>query len=190
MRRTLSIEDMARLLAAAEGDTLTLLELLYASGARISEVVGLRWQDVDVLERSARLRGKGNKERLVPLGKPCLRALELARNGHRGGDKVIGVSRQAAWARLRRLGRRLGIALSPKDIRAAMARHLSDNGADIISIRDLLGHENVRTTSIYLETAEENLHEKLNLIRDSLAAVRGRRDTRRLRRTIGGLRLQ
>jgi len=84
----------------------------------------------------------------------------------------------------------LGIDLSPHDIRAAMARHLSDNGADVITIRDLLGHENVRTTSIYLETAEENLHEKLNLIRDSLAAVRGRRDTRRLRKTIGGLRLQ
>src|SRR3972149_281386 len=100
MRHGLTVDDMARLLAAAEGDTLTLLELLYASGARISEIVDLRWQDVDVLERSARLRGKGNKERLVPLRKTCLRALELARNGHRGGDKVIGVSRQAAWATL------------------------------------------------------------------------------------------
>jgi len=190
MRHGLTVDDMARLLAAAEDDTATLLELLYASGARISEVVGLRWQDVDLETRSVLLHGKGNKERVVPLGEPCLRALEATRDGHKGTASVIGVSRQAAWARLRRLGRRLGIDLSPHDIRAAMARHLSDNGADVITIRDLLGHESVRTTSIYLETAEENLHEKLNLIRDSLAAVRGRRDTRRLRKTIGGLRLQ
>src|SRR3989304_5658380 len=188
--RTLRVEDMARLLAAAEGDTLLLLEVLYASGARISEVVGLRWDDLDLETRSALLHGKGGKDRVVPLGIPCLRALALARDGQKPIDRVIGVSRQAAWARLRRLGRRLGIDLSPHDIRAAMARHLSDNGADVITIRDLLGPENVRATSIYLETAEENLHEKLNLIRDSLAAVRGRRDTRRLRKTIGGLRLQ
>ena len=119
-----------------------------------------------------------------------MRALEAARNGQMGADRVFPLSRQKAWAELRELGDRVGIELYPHLIRHAYAEHLSNNGADIISIRDLLGHESVRTTSIYLETAEENLHEKLNLIRDSLAAVRGRRDTRQLRKTIGGLRLQ
>src|SRR3990170_6875617 len=107
MRHGLTVDDMARLLAAAEGDTLLLLEVAYATGGRISEVVGLRWQDVDLETRSALLHGKGGKDRVVPLGEPCLRALEATRDGHKGTASVIGVSRQAAWARLRRLGRRL-----------------------------------------------------------------------------------
>src|SRR3989304_10272819 len=104
MRHGLTVDDMARLLAAAEDDTATLLELLYASGARISEVVGLRWQDGDLETRSVLLHGKGNKERVVPLGEPCLRALEATRDGHKGTASVIGVSRQAAGARLRPRG--------------------------------------------------------------------------------------
>ncbi|MGN5240365.1 MULTISPECIES: site-specific tyrosine recombinase XerD [unclassified Rhodococcus (in: high G+C Gram-positive bacteria)] len=140
-----------------------LLELLYSTGARISEAVGLDVDDVDSDARAVLLRGKGGKERLVPVGRPALAALDayLVRGrpvlaaGHtaalflnaRGGR----LSRQSAWQVLQTAAERAGVstAVSPHTLRHSFATHLLDGGADVRVVQELLGHASVTTTQIY-----------------------------------------
>ncbi|MCK0093563.1 site-specific tyrosine recombinase XerD [Rhodococcus sp. HNM0563] len=140
-----------------------LLELLYSTGARISEAVGLDVDDVDSDARAVLLRGKGGKERLVPVGRPALAALDayLVRGrpvlaaGHtaalflnaRGGR----LSRQSAWQVLQTAAERAGIstAVSPHTLRHSFATHLLEGGADVRVVQELLGHASVTTTQIY-----------------------------------------
>ncbi len=176
--KSLSLDEVLALLDGAGGDApsdgpLTLrnralLELLYSTGARISEAVGLDVDDVDTQERSVLLRGKGGKERLVPVGRPAVSALdaylvrgrpELARRGRglgtagaiflnaRGGR----LSRQSAWQVLQDAAERAGItaAVSPHTLRHSFATHLLDGGADVRVVQELLGHASVTTTQIY-----------------------------------------
>lgn len=176
--KSLSLDEVLALLDGAGGDApsdgpLTLrnralLELLYSTGARISEAVGLDVDDVDTQERSVLLRGKGGKQRLVPVGRPAVSALdaylvrgrpELARRGRglgtagaiflnaRGGR----LSRQSAWQVLQDAAERAGItaAVSPHTLRHSFATHLLDGGADVRVVQELLGHASVTTTQIY-----------------------------------------
>jgi len=142
-----------------------LLELLYSTGARISEAVGLDIDDVDIASRSVLLHGKGGKQRLVPIGRPAISALEaylvrgredLARRGKgtpaiflnaRGGR----LSRQSAWQVLQDSAERAGIttAVSPHTLRHSFATHLLEGGADVRVVQELLGHASVTTTQIY-----------------------------------------
>lgn len=142
-----------------------LLELLYSTGARISEAVGLDVDDIDVQSRSVLLRGKGGKQRLVPIGRPAVSALEaylvrgrgdLARRGKgtpaiflnaRGGR----LSRQSAWQVLQDSAERAGVtsAVSPHTLRHSFATHLLEGGADVRVVQELLGHASVTTTQIY-----------------------------------------
>lgn len=142
-----------------------LLELLYSTGARISEAVGLDVDDVDTQARSVLLRGKGGKQRLVPVGRPAIAALDaylvrgrpdLARRGKgtpaiflnaRGGR----LSRQSAWQVLQDAAERAEIsaAVSPHTLRHSFATHLLDGGADVRVVQELLGHASVTTTQIY-----------------------------------------
>ena len=173
--KSLSLDEVLALLDGAGGDApqdgpLTLrnralLELLYSTGARISEAVGLDIDDIDTHARSVLLRGKGGKQRLVPVGRPAIAALDaylvrgrpdLARRG-RGGPAIFlnarggRLSRQSAWQVLQDAAERAGItaAVSPHTLRHSFATHLLDGGADVRVVQELLGHASVTTTQIY-----------------------------------------
>ncbi|GAA2567525.1 site-specific tyrosine recombinase XerD [Mycolicibacterium diernhoferi] len=173
--KSLTLDEVVSLLEAAGGDresdgplTLrnrALLEVLYSTGARISEAVGLDVDDVDTESRSVLLRGKGGKQRLVPIGRPAVSALEnylvrgrpgLASRGKgtpaiflnaRGGR----LSRQSAWQVLQDAAEAAGIAsaVSPHTMRHSFATHLLEGGADVRVVQELLGHASVTTTQIY-----------------------------------------
>ena len=173
--KSLSLDEVLTLLDGAGGDApsdgpLTLrnralLELLYSTGARISEAVGLDVDDIDTHARSVLLRGKGGKQRLVPVGRPAIGALdaylvrgrpELARRG-RGTPAIFlnarggRLSRQSAWQVLQDAAERAGITsgVSPHTLRHSFATHLLDGGADVRVVQELLGHASVTTTQIY-----------------------------------------
>ena len=173
--KSLTVDEVLALLEGAGGDgpsdgplTLrnrALLELLYSTGARISEAVGLDVDDIDTHSRSALLRGKGGKQRLVPVGRPAIDALSaylvrgrpgLARRG-RGTPAIFlnarggRLSRQSAWQVLQDAAERAGItaAVSPHTLRHSFATHLLDGGADVRVVQELLGHASVTTTQIY-----------------------------------------
>jgi integrase/recombinase XerD len=173
--KSLTLDEVLALLEGAGGDSpsdgpLTLrnralLELLYSTGARISEAVGLDVDDVDSHARSVLLRGKGGKQRLVPVGRPAVSALdaylvrgrpELARRG-RGTPAIFlnarggRLSRQSAWQVLQDAAERAGIeaAVSPHTLRHSFATHLLEGGADVRVVQELLGHASVTTTQIY-----------------------------------------
>ena len=170
-----------------------LLELLYATGARVSEACGLGFGDVDLEAALVRLFGKRSKERIVPLGEPAVAAIgewldrgrpalaeraassgssSRSRSRRRGSPRddadavFLGVrgrrmSRQAAWEVIRRFAREAGLAhdVSPHVLRHSCATHLLDNGADIRTVAELLGHASVSTTQIYTRVATSRLFE-------------------------------
>ncbi len=149
-----------------------MLELMYATGMRVSELVSLGKDDVDTHLGITRCRGKGNKERLIPAGKSALRALESYLQRARGAflknpsethlflNRRGGpLSRVAFWKLLRRYGRRAGIAsrLTPHVLRHSFATHLLERGADLRSIQLMLGHSDISTTQIYTHVLKERL---------------------------------
>lgn len=151
------------------------LELLYGSGARISEAVGLDVDDLDLVEGLVRLRGKGSKERIVPIGSYAVRALEaylvrvrpdLVRRG-RGTPAVFcnlrggRLSRQSVWTALQAAAERAGVAahVSPHTLRHSFATHLLEGGADVRVVQELLGHASVTTTQIYTKVTADTLRE-------------------------------
>jgi integrase/recombinase XerD len=173
--KSLTIDEVLALLEGAGGDSpsdgpLTLrnralLELLYSTGSRISEAVGLDVDDIDSQARSVLLRGKGGKQRLVPVGRPAVQALDaylvrgrpdLARRG-RGTPAIFlnarggRLSRQSAWQVLQDAAERAGITsgVSPHMLRHSFATHLLEGGADVRVVQELLGHASVTTTQIY-----------------------------------------
>ncbi|CAJ1582485.1 site-specific tyrosine recombinase XerD [[Mycobacterium] wendilense] len=183
--KALTLDEVLALLEGAGGDSETdgpltlrnraLLELLYSTGARISEAVGLDLDDVDTQARSVLLRGKGGKQRLVPVGRPAVAALDaflvrgrpdLARRG-RGTPAIFlnarggRLSRQSAWQVLQDSAERAGIttAVSPHTLRHSFATHLLDGGADVRVVQELLGHASVTTTQIYTMVTVHALRE-------------------------------
>ncbi|HEX2299273.1 MAG TPA: tyrosine-type recombinase/integrase, partial [Pseudonocardiaceae bacterium] len=143
--------------------------------ARISEAVGLDRDDVDASARTVLLRGKGGKQRLVPVGRPALAALDtylvrarpvFATRG-RGSAAVFlnargdRLSRQSAWAVLREAAERAGIsaAVSPHTLRHSFATHLLEGGADVRVVQELLGHASVTTTQVYTLVTVDTLRE-------------------------------
>ncbi|BBY10456.1 site-specific tyrosine recombinase XerD [Mycobacterium marseillense] len=183
--KSLTIDQVLALLEGAGGESpadgpLTLrnralLELLYSTGARISEAVGLDVDDVDTQARSVLLRGKGGKQRLVPIGRPAVAALDaylvrgrsdLARRG-RGTPAIFlnvrggRLSRQSAWQVLQDAAERAGISsgVSPHMLRHSFATHLLEGGADVRVVQELLGHASVTTTQIYTMVTVHALRE-------------------------------
>jgi len=150
----------------------TMLEVLYATGLRVSELVGLRVDQINLRQGVVRVLGKGAKERLVPLGEAAQDALAAFLSGPR--LEILGrrtsaaasptrrgeaMTRQAFWLRLRRHARHAGIArhLSPHTLRHAFATHLLEHGADLRVVQMLLGHSDISTTQIYTHVARERL---------------------------------
>ena len=172
--RTLTPEDVECLLEAflvdgappnwrAERDT-ALLEVLYAAGARISEALGLRTGDLPPDLGAARLHGKGDKMRMVPLGQRARSALRSWLDGHRvqlahatRADEVFlsyrgrPLDRSTAWRRVKEAARIAGLSseISPHDLRHSFASHLLAGGADLRAVQEMLGHASIRTTEIY-----------------------------------------
>ena len=151
-----------------------ILELFYGTGMRLSELVGLRRSDVDLSQRTARVRGKGDKERIVCFGPPAAAALRayLATESGRsrpGGPFFLGREGRRLSARtverrvhlhLSRLARAGGT--SPHALRHSFATHLLDRGADIRAIQELLGHAHLGTTQIYTHVSIEALREAMD----------------------------
>jgi integrase/recombinase XerD len=182
--KALPLADVESILeAAGSGGTSlalrdrALLEVLYGTGARISEAVGLDVDDVDRVEGTVLLRGKGSKERLVPIGSYALAAVdayltrarpELAAVGasERAGALFLNarggrLSRQSAWTVLVKAADRAGVTrdVSPQTQRHSFATHLLEGGADVRVVQELLGHASVTTTQIYTLVTVDNLRE-------------------------------
>ena len=183
--KALPLSDVEAILAAAgsPGTSLALrdralLEVLYGTGARISEAVGLDVDDLDLVDQTVLLRGKGSKERLVPVGSFACEAvttyLTSARPDLASGASATGnggalflnsrggrLSRQSAWAVLVRAAERAGVTtdVSPHTLRHSFATHLLDGGADVRVVQELLGHASVTTTQVYTLVTVDNLRE-------------------------------
>jgi len=175
---TLSEEEVEKLLEAPDSKTpiglrdRTMLELLYATGLRVSELVTLREQQVSLRQGVVRVTGKGQKERLVPMGEVAIewlrRYLTEARPELASGNmaealfltnRKSGMTRQAFWYLIKRYARQVGIQahLSPHTLRHAFATHLLNHGADLRAVQMLLGHSNISTTQIYTHVAKARL---------------------------------
>jgi integrase/recombinase XerD len=156
------------------------LETLYATGMRISELVGLSLGGVDLDQCLLRVFGKGAKERIVPIGQAARRALadwlspagrgalEPTRWARRGDAEAVflnqrggRLSRQGAWGIVRHYGDRVGLGdrLSPHVLRHSCATHLLDHGADLRVVQELLGHASISTTQVYTKVSQERLRE-------------------------------
>jgi integrase/recombinase XerD len=182
--KALSEAQVARLLDAAVGDEplarrdRAMLEVLYGTGIRVSELVGASLGDLDLDAALLRVLGKGHKERIVPLGGPALRALadwlgpggrpsvEPERWARRGDAEALWLNarggrltRQGAWLAIRRVAERAGLAeeMSPHVLRHSCATHMLDHGADIRAVQELLGHASIGTTQVYTRVSTERL---------------------------------
>ncbi|HJL80097.1 MAG: site-specific tyrosine recombinase XerD [Gammaproteobacteria bacterium] len=156
----------------------TMLELLYATGLRVSELVKLEAKQVNLNQGYLRVMGKGNKERMVPMGKTAKRWMKNYLNGpiqdilgDRQSDCLFptrtstSISRQAFWQIIKKYALKVGInaQLSPHSLRHAFATHLINHGADLRVVQMLLGHSDLSTTQIYTHIAQhrlKDLHEK------------------------------
>jgi integrase/recombinase XerD len=177
---TLSERDVENLLAAPEtGEPLgqrdrAMLELLYATGLRVTELVSLRLDQVNLRQGVVRVTGKGSKDRLVPLGEEAeswlesyLRESRRIILGKRQSDDLFvtdrggAMTRQAFWYLIKRHALTAGIAkhLSPHTLRHAFATHLLNHGADLRVVQMLLGHSDLSSTQIYTHVAQERLKE-------------------------------
>ena len=196
--KPLSEAEVERLLDAVVGDDPSalrdraILEVLYGTGLRISELCGLDLVDVDLDGALLRAYGKGGKERLVPLGRCAREALGawLGPGGrarllpdtvaHRGDGEAVFLSvrgrrlgRQSAWEVVRRHGRAAGLGgkLSPHVLRHSCATHLLDHGADVRAVQELLGHASISTTQVYTLVSAERLR---SVYDDAHPRARGR----------------
>lgn len=180
--KALTEAEVRRLLEAVTGDDplaqrdRAILETLYATGVRISELVGLDRRDLDLDDKTARVLGKGGKERVVPIGRTAVAALHeylhdgrqlLLRPGVRAQDAVFlnargrRITRQGCWQIVRRAADRAGLEghLSPHVLRHSCATHLIEHGADIRVVQELLGHARVSTTQVYTKVSPERLRQ-------------------------------
>lgn len=175
---SLSENDIELLLEAPEiTDILgfrdrAMLELLYATGLRVSELIGLKFDQVSFRQGFVRVLGKGNKERLVPIGEQAMEWLENYTDDARMDilaekqsdflfvtKRGSGMTRQAFWYVIKRYAKKVGIKkhLSPHTLRHAFATHLLNHGADLRVVQLLLGHSDLSTTQIYTHIAQERL---------------------------------
>jgi integrase/recombinase XerC len=177
----LSTDELARLLAAPHaGDTLGLrdraiLETMYSSGLRVGETVGIDLGDVDFDEALLRIRGKGRRERLAPIGSYAIASLrqwlavrKVASQGPQGLDSPLFVNKFGRRITTRSVARmlekylkttELDVRTSPHSLRHSFATHLLNHGADIRSVQELLGHKSLATTQIYTHVSAAGLRE-------------------------------
>jgi integrase/recombinase XerD len=181
--KALSEQEVDALLGAVPGDDpralrdRAILETLYATGVRISELIGLDRRDLDLEDGLVRVLGKGSKERVVPVGGSARTALTVyldrgrpvlaasARRARSAGEAVFlnarggRITRQGCWKIVRAAGERAGLGgrLSPHVLRHSCATHMLEHGADIRVVQELLGHASLSTTQIYTKVSPERL---------------------------------
>jgi integrase/recombinase XerD len=176
----LSLEEVDRLLRQPDKSATlgvrdrAMIELMYSTGLRVSELCGLRVADLQIDPGCLRCIGKGNKERLVPVGRQALGAVEKYLRDSRpkllpgGGSPYLflnqkgrKIDRITFWKTLSEYGRKAGLrkALTPHMLRHSFATHLLDRGADLRSVQLMLGHSDISTTQIYTHVIEERLKE-------------------------------
>ncbi len=182
--KPLSVDEVTQLIESIDTTTPSglrdsaIVEVLYGTGMRISELVGLSLSALDLTARLARVIGKGDKERIVPIGNHAALALErwLTIDGREtmvpadwrrrdDSDAVFlnrrggRLTRQGAWGVVRKAGRAVGLdeRLSPHVLRHSCATHMLDNGADIRTVQELLGHASISTTQLYTKVSTERL---------------------------------
>jgi integrase/recombinase XerD len=182
--KALSEAEVLSLLGAVAGDDAparrdrAILEVLYACGLRVSELVGLSMSDLDLDAGLLRAFGKGSKERVVPVGRVAREALAAwlspagreamapERWARRGDAEAVflnmrggRLSRQGAWGVVRKYGDKVGLddKLTPHVLRHSCATHMLDHGADIRVVQELLGHASISTTQVYTKVSTERL---------------------------------
>ncbi|CAM5182617.1 Tyrosine recombinase XerD OS=Ureibacillus acetophenoni OX=614649 GN=xerD PE=3 SV=1 [Ureibacillus acetophenoni] len=179
--RVLTIEDVDALIAAPDRSKpqgirdVAMLELLYATGMRISECISLDLNDVHVTMGFVRVYGKGGKERIIPLGKSALKAcdayLQVARDRLQGkypktdaffiNQRGKRLTRQGCWKLLKEHAEKANIKkeITPHTLRHSFATHLIENGADLRAVQEMLGHADISTTQIYTHISKTRLSE-------------------------------
>ena len=180
--KTLSIEEIDKLLnfkltGAFSYRNKAMLELMYSSGLRVSELINVKIHDIDTSNCIIRIMGKGKKERIVPLGDYAIKYIELYIREYR--EKLIKrelneylfinnhgkkMTRQGFFKILKQLAKEQNIKteFSPHTLRHSFATHLLNGGADLRSIQEMLGHESISTTQIYTHVSKEQLKENYN----------------------------
>jgi integrase/recombinase XerD len=181
--KVLSEPTMDKLLGGSEEQTdlqirnRAMIEVLYSSGLRVSELISLRLKDISLEAGYILCRGKGSKERLVPLGEPAIQAVRSYLNGSQqrlAGKKSSDIlflnsrgqqlTRQGFWQILKQWAHEHGLDqnISPHMLRHSFATHLLDNGADLRSVQELLGHSDISTTQIYTHLTRKRILEVFN----------------------------
>jgi integrase/recombinase XerD len=175
--KALSISDVRSFLELSSSPTkptmirdAVMLELLYSSGLRVSELVSLKLDDIHLDAGFLRVLGKGSKERIVPVNTRAIEKLKAYMNRQRleilkkrlstylfitGRGKPM--TRQRFWQAIKTLGRKSGIKLSPHTLRHSFATHLLEGGADLRSVQKMLGHSDISTTQIYTKVTTERI---------------------------------
>ena len=179
--KTLSIEDVNKLLdiplnTLFDYRNKAMLELMYGTGLRVSEIVNLNTTDIDLTNCLIRIMGKGNKEREVPLGEYSIYYLNLYLDKRRemlkntSCDKLFlnnhgkGMTRQGFFKNLKQILKEKGLnpEISPHTLRHSFATHLINHGADLRSIQEMLGHSDISTTKIYTRVSDDKVKEDYN----------------------------
>lgn len=175
--RSIHQNEMTRLIEMIDTSTAAgvrgraVLETLYGSGLRASEVIGLKLSDVSMKEGLIKVRGKGGKERLVPLGGMAIqwigKYISSGRNEHLGDTFDTGyvflnhhghaLSRQAIWLIVKAAAKTAGIRVSPHTLRHAFATHLVEGDVDLRSVQEMLGHADISTTQIYTQVSVDRI---------------------------------
>ena len=173
----LTNEEVAKLLNSVSGsDNMSIrnramLELLYATGLRVSELINLKFSNIDIEEKFVKIIGKGSKERLVPFGQKAqsyLKRYLRVRNDKKNSEFVFltklnkPISRIEFWRQLKQIAIKAGItkSITPHTLRHSFATHLLTGGADIRFVQEMLGHSSISTTQIYTHISQQRLKEQ------------------------------
>jgi integrase/recombinase XerD len=179
--KALTIDEVERLLGATSHETAlgardrALLEFMYATGVRVAEAVSLDLRMLDLEDRTARVTGKGNKQRLVPVGRLAVEAVRryLPHRLTLKGDRLDAgavflnarggrLTRQGVWGIVRKTAERAGLEpskVSPHVLRHSAATHMVEGGADLRTVQEMLGHANITTTQVYTRVSPQHLYE-------------------------------
>lgn len=179
--KALTIDEVVALLAAPDVETVggrrdsAILEFMYATGARVSETVGLDLRDLDLVDKTVLVTGKGDRQRLLPLGGPAVIAVErwlpdrlrLRKSGTDDGATFLNlrgkrITRQGVFGIVRTNARKAAIAdakISPHVLRHSVATHMVEAGADLRTVQEMLGHATISTTQVYTRVTPRHLLE-------------------------------
>ena len=170
--RFLTEEEVAKILNVVEGDTFislrdkAILEFLYSTGARVSEAASLKIEDIDLLGGIVKVKGKGKKERLLPLGEPAILAIRNYLKTRKDTNPYLFINRRGTELSERAFRlivdkyirkAALSLKVSPHTFRHSFATHLLNRGADLRSVQELLGHASISTTQVYTHLSIESL---------------------------------